>query len=161
MKSRTEWFRLSALWFRHWTLSGARNSIKCKDPSHSRCLCVSSHFLSPPPRSFSPFFRPTMDSELTLVNPSPPTPYFLSSMDLKDTVIYARPSEPLYKITSTTRHISICDGAVPGRTIAVLHRRELLSDTISFPHRGRKGGRAVANVSIQRWLKRCKALDGT
>ncbi|KAI9570694.1 hypothetical protein HD554DRAFT_307397 [Boletus coccyginus] len=105
-----------------------------------------------------------MDSDLTLVNVTPPTPYFLSSVDLKEAVIYAHPGEPLYRITSSTRQIKLYDGTTLNRLIAVLHRRDLLSDTISFPqrhgHRGTGTGTGT-HLSIQRWLKRSKLPDGT
>ncbi|KAG9317966.1 hypothetical protein JVU11DRAFT_21 [Chiua virens] len=105
-----------------------------------------------------------MDSELTLVNPTPPTPYFLSSTSLKDEVIYANPTIPLYKITTEVRHITVSDTATPGRTIAILHRRDLLPDTISFPQRHSDSGKGrgiATHVGLHRWLKRSKMPDGT
>ena len=101
-----------------------------------------------------------MDSELTLVNPSPPIAYFLSSTDLKDTVIFAEPSVPLYRITSDSRQVKIYDSSTPARIIALMHHRDILSDTITFPHRrGKRGMGTMTNVSVQRWLKRTKAGD--
>lgn len=106
-----------------------------------------------------------MDSDLTLVNVAPPTSYFLSSTDLKDAVIYAHPGVPLYRITSDARHIKICDATTPdNRVIALLHRRDLLSDTISFPQRhgnSDTGTGTGSHVSVQRWLKRSRLPDGT
>lgn len=102
-----------------------------------------------------------MDSELTLVAPAAPTPYFLSSTDLRDAVIFARPSVPLYRITSDSRHIKIWDCSTPNRTIVIMHRRDLLSDTLSFPQRCvNSNRRSMTNVSTQRWLKRSKVIDG-
>ncbi|KAF8437654.1 hypothetical protein L210DRAFT_3546632 [Boletus edulis BED1] len=100
-----------------------------------------------------------MDSEVTLVNLPPPTSYFLSSTDLRDAVIYAQPGVPLYRITSDTKHIKIYDGTNTDRVTAILHRRDLLSDTISFPQRHNNG--SMSTMSIQRWLKRSKLADGT
>ncbi|KAF9233800.1 hypothetical protein BU15DRAFT_79780 [Melanogaster broomeanus] len=97
-----------------------------------------------------------MDSLVTLVNPASQTPYFLSNTRLKDAVIYARPDVPLYKVTSDSKQIQISDGCTPGRVIAVLHRRELLPDTVSFP--GRIGG---TRISVQKWLRRTKLPDGS
>ncbi|KAF8552985.1 hypothetical protein OG21DRAFT_1485762 [Imleria badia] len=104
-----------------------------------------------------------MGSELTLVNLAPPTAYFLSSADLKDAVIYANPGLPLYRITSDARHIKIYDGTTPSRIIAILHRRDLFPDTISFPQRHSNSGTGTGtgHVSVQRWLKRSKLPDGT
>lgn len=104
-----------------------------------------------------------MDSELTLVNLAPPTSYFLSSTDLKDAVIYAHPGVPLYRVTSDAKHIKIYDGTTPNRVIAVLHRRDLLPDTISFPpqHANSSANTNTGHVSVQRWLKRSKLADGT
>ncbi|KIJ63422.1 hypothetical protein HYDPIDRAFT_29666 [Hydnomerulius pinastri MD-312] len=97
-----------------------------------------------------------MDSTLTLVNPAPPTPYFLSNTDLKDAVIYAHPAVPLYKITSDSKQIQISDGCTPGRVIAVLQRRDLLSNTVSFPERN--GG---SHISVQKWLRKTRMPDGS
>lgn len=97
---------------------------------------------------------------------SPPTAYFLSSVDLTDAVIFARPDLPLYRVTSDGKHIKICGGTTLNRIIAVLHRRDLLSDTISFPERRGGGGTGTGmtpatHVSLHRWLKRSKMSDGT
>ncbi|KAF9228891.1 hypothetical protein BS17DRAFT_214362 [Gyrodon lividus] len=97
-----------------------------------------------------------MDSSATLVNPAPPTPYFLSNTDLKNAVIYAHPTVPLYKITSNSKQIQISDGCTPGHIIAVLHRRDLLPNTVSFPERN-----VGAQVSIQKWLRKTKLPGGS
>ncbi|KIK97050.1 hypothetical protein PAXRUDRAFT_137143 [Paxillus rubicundulus Ve08.2h10] len=94
---------------------------------------------------------PLVDSAVTLVNPTPPTPYFLSNTILKDAVIYAHPAIPLYKVTSDSKQIRISDGSTPGRTIAVLRRRELLPNTVSFTQRD---GRS--QISVQKWLRKTK-----
>ncbi|KAH7890158.1 hypothetical protein F5I97DRAFT_1850553 [Phlebopus sp. FC_14] len=107
----------------------------------------------PSPHSLDPV--PPMDSEITLVNPGPPTPYFLSSSDLRDAVIYAQPAIPLYRITSDSKYIRINDGLAPGRIIAILHRRELLPNTVSFPGRG-KG----TPLNLQKWLRKTKSSHG-
>ncbi|KAG8219156.1 hypothetical protein J3R82DRAFT_4924 [Butyriboletus roseoflavus] len=110
-----------------------------------------------------------MNSELTLVGfAPPPTPYYLSSTDLTDAVIYSCPEEPLYRVTSDGKHIKICGGTTLNHIIAVLHRRDLLSDMISFPQRSgndatgtRTGTGSHSQMSLHRWLKRSKTSDGT
>ncbi|KIJ05313.1 hypothetical protein PAXINDRAFT_122318 [Paxillus involutus ATCC 200175] len=96
-----------------------------------------------------------MDSSVTLVNPVPPTPYFLSNTTLKDAVIYAHPAIPLYKVTSDSKQIRISDGSTSGRTIAVLHRRELLPNTVSFTER-----KGRSQFSVQKWLRKTKLPGG-
>ena len=148
-----------------------------QSPVDRVCVCAASKVFSPAPHppvavlvslphalllssslSNPPFLQ--MDSDLTLVNAAPPTSYFLSSADLEDAVIYAHPGVPLYRVTSDARHVTIYDST--DRVIAVLHRRDLFSDTISFPQRHSDNGTGVGtHVSIQRWLRRSRLPDGT
>ncbi|KAH0830103.1 hypothetical protein J3R83DRAFT_1440 [Lanmaoa asiatica] len=87
-------------------------------------------------------------------------------MHLTDTVIFSHPGVPLYRVTSDAKHIKICDCTTLNRIIAVIHRRDLLPDTISFPQRHSNGGTTAGTgtgtqMSVHRWLKRSKTPDGT
>lgn len=99
-----------------------------------------------------------MDSTTTLVNRASPTYYFLTSTNLANTTIYARPYSdiPLYTITSDGKQTKIDDCRTPGRTVAILHQRDFLPNTVSFPERN-----DGEPVSVQKWLRKSKLEDGT
>ncbi|KAH7919500.1 hypothetical protein BV22DRAFT_1022894 [Leucogyrophana mollusca] len=95
-----------------------------------------------------------MESTATLVNIAPPTQYFFSTPDIKDAILFAHHSHPLYFVTSDLKHMEIKD-AQSGRIIAVWSRRELLPDTVTFPHRNEGHP-----VNVNKWLKKIQLPDG-
>ncbi|KAH7911528.1 hypothetical protein BJ138DRAFT_1150411 [Hygrophoropsis aurantiaca] len=95
-----------------------------------------------------------MESTATLVNIAPPTQYFFNSPEIKDAILFAHHSQPLYFVNSDLKRMEIKE-ASSGRVIAVWNHRELLPDTVSFPHRNE--GRPI---NVQRWLRKIQLPDG-
>ncbi|KIJ63420.1 hypothetical protein HYDPIDRAFT_182363 [Hydnomerulius pinastri MD-312] len=98
-----------------------------------------------------------MNSTTTLVNPVPATPYYFSTNSMKNATIFTRESHPLYTVSTdlkADKHTKISD-ARTGQLIAAIDRKDILSDTITFPNRS--GG---ASVSVHKWLQKSKLADG-
>jgi hypothetical protein len=96
-----------------------------------------------------------MDSQLTLVNPSPPPFLILSKASVKNTSIYlsTNPDTPLYHVTSDNhdRNTHIQDARTQ-RIIASVQRKELLPDVIVFP--GTRDGESSTKVRVSKWMRK-------
>ncbi|KIJ10824.1 hypothetical protein PAXINDRAFT_172043 [Paxillus involutus ATCC 200175] len=98
-----------------------------------------------------------MDSTLTLVNPIPATQYYFSANSMKNTTVFVHQSRPLYNVSTelkSDKQTRVSD-AHTGRLIALVERREIFSDTVTFPNQN--GGQAL---SIHKWLQKSKLADG-
>jgi hypothetical protein len=77
----------------------------------------------------------TMDSQLTLINPSPPPFLILSKVSVKNTSIYlsTNPETPLYHVTSDNHnHNTHIQDAHTQCIIMSVQQKELLPDVIVF-----------------------------
>ncbi|KAF7341684.1 Peptide methionine sulfoxide reductase [Mycena sanguinolenta] len=99
-----------------------------------------------------------MDSQLTLVNLPPPLCLTFSTNSMINVILY-RDSQPAYiistdlRIGGSTTEIRAADGT---EVLARVTRKELLPDTIAFPHIN--GGE---EMRLSKWLRRCKLSDNS
>lgn len=102
-----------------------------------------------------------MDSSVTLVDPHNISLVF-SPDSLKNTTVYHASSNlldtsnPMYSIsTELTDHRTEIRDARTQRLLALIERKDILPDTITFPERNE--GKAM---KISRWLQKSKLVDG-
>jgi hypothetical protein len=97
----------------------------------------------------------TMDSQLTLVNPSHPASLVLSKVSVKNTSIYLStdPETLLYHVTSSNhdRDTHIQDARTQ-RIIATIQRKDVLPDMITFPA-AQEGG-SLMKARVSRWMRK-------
>jgi len=100
-----------------------------------------------------------MESQETLVNPSPPARYHFSSDSVKNTRIFSStgsPASPTYTITTDNKAEKRTEVRnARGDVVAVWTRKDLLSDTIAWA--GRYGGKSTP---VNKWLKKVDGADG-
>ncbi|KAJ7036342.1 hypothetical protein C8F04DRAFT_953916 [Mycena alexandri] len=96
-----------------------------------------------------------MDSQLTLVNPTPPVCLDFSTDSMINTTLY-RDSRPAYTI-STELQGSTTELRTAGtlQLLARICRKEVLPDTVSFPNIN--DGK---DLRLSKWLRRCTLPDG-
>ncbi|KAJ6453717.1 hypothetical protein C8R45DRAFT_846894 [Mycena sanguinolenta] len=97
-----------------------------------------------------------MDSQLTLVKLPPPVCLTFSTNSMINVTLY-RDSQPAYLISTDLRiGGSTTEIRAAGNTevLARVTRKEVLPDTIAFPHI--KGGE---EMRLSKWLHRCKSPD--
>ncbi|KAJ6489883.1 hypothetical protein C8R45DRAFT_901493 [Mycena sanguinolenta] len=96
-----------------------------------------------------------MDSQLTLVNASPPVCLTFSTNSMINATLY-RDSRPVYTIATelqgTTTEIRAWGTS---QLLVRIARKELLPSTITFPNIN--GGK---DMRLGKWLRRCKVPDG-
>ena len=100
-----------------------------------------------------------MESQETLVNPAPPMRYYFSSSDVRNTQIFSAGSlaYPIYTTVTDAKTDKRTEMKnAQGDVVAVWTRRDILSDTISWPRRD--GGKST---TTNRWLKKADGADGT
>lgn len=97
----------------------------------------------------------TMDSQLTLVNPSEPASLILSKASVKNTSIYLStdPETPLYHVTSSNhdRDMYVQD-ARTRRIIATIQWKDVLPDMINFP--AAREGESSTKARVSRWMRK-------
>ncbi|KAJ7761634.1 hypothetical protein B0H14DRAFT_377847 [Mycena olivaceomarginata] len=97
-----------------------------------------------------------MDSQLTLVNASPPVCLMFSTDSMINATLH-RDSQPAYTITTelqgSTTEIRT---AGTSQLLARITRREVLPDIIAFPNIN--GGK---DMRLGKWMRRCKLPDGS
>ncbi|KAJ7167073.1 hypothetical protein C8R46DRAFT_1219453 [Mycena filopes] len=96
-----------------------------------------------------------MDSQLTLVNPTPPVCLDFGTDSMINTILY-RDSRPAYTI-STELQGSTTEIRVAGTSalLARICRKEVLPDTISFPNIAEG-----KDLRLSKWLRRSPLPDG-
>lgn len=106
-----------------------------------------------------------MDSQLTLLNPSPPPSLLFSTRNIRNTSIYLSsdpsPRTPRYTVTTDNAKpgsgTRIVDARAEGgeRVIAVLYLKDVLPDVIVFPGgQWQGGGGEEVKVKVNKWLRK-------
>ncbi|KAJ7195925.1 hypothetical protein GGX14DRAFT_700642 [Mycena pura] len=96
-----------------------------------------------------------MDSQLTLVNPTPPVTLTFSTDSMNNATLFAG-ARPAYAISTQLQGSTTeIRKAGTAELVARIARREILPNTIVFPDVN--GGR---EIKLSKWLRRCKQPDG-
>lgn len=96
-----------------------------------------------------------MDSQLTLVDTSPPPLLIFSKASVKNTSIYLStdPGTPLYHVTSDNHDCDThIEDARTQRIIATVRRKDVLPDLIVFP--GTREGQSSKKVRVSKWMRK-------
>ncbi|KAJ7453333.1 hypothetical protein B0H11DRAFT_2245563 [Mycena galericulata] len=97
-----------------------------------------------------------MDSQITLVNPSPPVCLTFSVDSMINATLFLG-SRPTYKLSTKLQGTTTIISAVgTSALLARITRREVLPSTVIFPNVG--DGK---EMRVSSWMKRCKLEDGS
>ncbi|KAF7365733.1 Peptide methionine sulfoxide reductase [Mycena venus] len=97
-----------------------------------------------------------MDSQLTLVDPSPPVCLTFSANSMINAILY-RDGRPVYTIsTELLGSTTEIKASATSELLARITRKELLPDIVTFPNVD--GGK---DMRLSKWMRRCKLPDGS
>ena len=130
--------------------------------AHARVISTAGAFIRCKMSKSTTFSAHMMDSQLTLLNPSPPPSLVFSNSSVKNTSIYlsTEPKTPLYHITSDNHDYDLhIQDARTQCIIATVQRKDILPDLIIFP--GLREGKSSMKVRVSKWMRKGKlAGDG-
>lgn len=98
-----------------------------------------------------------MESQATLVNRLPAVSLTLSPDSVKNASLITSHSTAVYSITSSPAndYLTEITEAATQRVVAVIKRRDVIPDVVTFP--GRNGG---LSMRVGKWLKNITLPDG-
>ncbi|KAK7039874.1 peptide methionine sulfoxide reductase [Favolaschia claudopus] len=102
-----------------------------------------------------------MDSQLTLVNATPPICLTFSRNSMINTTLFRDETRhPAYTLTTELRGSATnLHCSATGKLLARVTRRELLPDVLAFPDIDNDA--KLKEVRLSKWMRRCKLPDGS